>query len=569
MFNGSENFNDDYFKVLEKIGATDLNGTTNEDRTNYFQNVPSPALDTGAVDGVRPHGPPAGRHRPGQASTSSAAWSRTRSARARTSPTAGPTSLIQTGTYPKGHPYSWTVIGSMEDLDGRQLDDVKEWFRTYYGAANAMLVVAGDVTARRPGEGREVLRRHPAGPAGDSPGGLGRQAHGQPAPDHAGPRAAGAHLQGLEHAGPRHRGRRGARPGRAHPGPAGKTSRLYKRLVYDDQIATQRDGHPGSGARSRGQFSIDATRPARRRPRQVERAIDEELARFLEKGPTADELERGPHPVPGRLHPRRRAHRRLRRQVRRAGPEPGLRRLARRLQDAPAPRARGHGAAGLGRGPALARRTAQYVLTVHPLPEHAAASAGVDRKQKPEPGLAPEPKFPAFTRATLTNGLKLIVAERHAVPVVDFSLLVDAGYASDQLGLPGTAKLAADMLDEGTKTRSSLEISEQPGAAGRRAVDRGQPRHDHGLPVGAQGQPGPVARRLRRRGPRPGLPREGLRAAQEAAAGGHRAREGRAHPDGAARPAAAALRPGPRLRQPAHRLGQPRPRWARSPATTW
>ena len=46
MFNGSENFNSDYFKVLEKIGATDLNGTTNNDRTNYFQNVPTSALDT-------------------------------------------------------------------------------------------------------------------------------------------------------------------------------------------------------------------------------------------------------------------------------------------------------------------------------------------------------------------------------------------------------------------------------------------------------------------------------------------------------------------------------------------
>ena len=46
MFNGSENFNDDYFQALERIGATDLNGTTNEDRTNYFQNVPVSALDT-------------------------------------------------------------------------------------------------------------------------------------------------------------------------------------------------------------------------------------------------------------------------------------------------------------------------------------------------------------------------------------------------------------------------------------------------------------------------------------------------------------------------------------------
>ena len=60
MFNGSENFDDDYFQALERIGATDLNGTTNEDRTNYFQNVPVHALDGS-------HGSPAGRRRPGPA----------------------------------------------------------------------------------------------------------------------------------------------------------------------------------------------------------------------------------------------------------------------------------------------------------------------------------------------------------------------------------------------------------------------------------------------------------------------------------------------------------------------
>ena len=67
MFNGSEHFNDDYFKPLEKVGATDLNGTTNDDRTNYFQNVPTTGARPGALDGIGPHGPPARRHRPGQA----------------------------------------------------------------------------------------------------------------------------------------------------------------------------------------------------------------------------------------------------------------------------------------------------------------------------------------------------------------------------------------------------------------------------------------------------------------------------------------------------------------------
>ena len=63
MFNGSEHFNDDYFKALERIGATDLNGTTSDDRTNYFENVPKDALDVAALDGIRPDGASAGRDR--------------------------------------------------------------------------------------------------------------------------------------------------------------------------------------------------------------------------------------------------------------------------------------------------------------------------------------------------------------------------------------------------------------------------------------------------------------------------------------------------------------------------
>ena len=53
--------------------------------------------------------------------------------------------IVTQATYPKGHPYSWTVIGSMEDLTAASLDDVKEWFKTYYGPSNAVLSIAGDV----------------------------------------------------------------------------------------------------------------------------------------------------------------------------------------------------------------------------------------------------------------------------------------------------------------------------------------------------------------------------------------------------------------------------------------
>jgi len=60
----------------------------------------------------------------------------------------------------------------------------------------------------------------------------------------------------------------------------------------------------------------------------------------------------------------------------------------------------------------------------------------------------------------LPTGLKVICVERHAIPVVEFSLLLNSGFAADQLATPGTARLAMDMLDEGTKTRTALQISD-------------------------------------------------------------------------------------------------------------
>ena len=144
MFNGSENHNDEFMRPLLAAGATALNGNTWLDRTTYFENVPVNALDlalwlesdrmghlVGAIDqkkldeqrGVVQNEKRQGENQPyGKVDT-----------------------LIASSTYPAGHPYSWTTIGSMEDLNAASLADVKDWFKTYYGAANAVLVIAGDV----------------------------------------------------------------------------------------------------------------------------------------------------------------------------------------------------------------------------------------------------------------------------------------------------------------------------------------------------------------------------------------------------------------------------------------
>src|SRR6201984_1602134 len=147
IFGGSEHAPGRYIDGMERIGATDLNGTTNPDRTNYFENVPTSALDytlwlesdrmghlLGAFDektltlqrGVVQNEKRQGENQP---------YGVTRQ-------------LLTQNTYPARHPYSWTTIGEMADLDAASLQDVKDWFKTYYGPSNVVLVLAGDIDAK-------------------------------------------------------------------------------------------------------------------------------------------------------------------------------------------------------------------------------------------------------------------------------------------------------------------------------------------------------------------------------------------------------------------------------------
>ncbi len=463
MFQKSENNKADYIATLEAMGATDLNGTTNNDRTNYFQNVPVTALDTvlwlesdrmghllGVIDqpvldeqrGVVQNEKRQGENQPYGLSYD----------------------LITTATYPKGHPYSWTTIGSMEDLNAASLDDVKDWFRTYYGAANAVLVIAGDV---KPEDVKARVEKY----FGDIP-------PGPPIAKHQTwiAKRSGVHRQTLQDRVPQSRVYKvwntpewGSKDDATLSLAAavlanGRTSRLYKRLVYDDQIATQVSAVQDPGEIG-STFTIQATAKPGVELSKVEAAIDEELAKFLAEGPRADEIQRarteeiaafvrgveriggfgGKSDVLAQC------------QVYGGSPDAWKTRFARFKAATPAE---------VGAAAKAWLSDGVYVLEVHPFPEMAEAKIGADRSKRPEPGTPPVATFPAFERATLKNGLKLVFARRNAVPVVSFDLIVDAGFASDQLAIPGTAKLAGNMLDQGTKTRSSLQISDELSALG-------------------------------------------------------------------------------------------------------
>jgi zinc protease len=458
MFNGSENFNQDYFKVLEKIGATDLNGTTNNDRTNYFQNVPTSALDTVLWMESDRMG-----HLLGVVNQAKLDEQRgvvqNEKRQYENQPYGLVYNLITENTFPAGHPYSWTVIGSMEDLNAASLDDVKEWFRTYYGPSNAVIVIAGDIDARTAKEKAEKY--------------FGAIPPGPPVAKHQVwiAKREGAHRQVLQDRVPQARIHKVWNIPQAFSKEAhdlelvgsvlaeGKSSRLYKRLVYDEQIATDVNVSVDLNEIA-GQFMIQATARPGESLAKVEKAIDEELSKFLSGGPTPEELQR----VKARYVAN------FLRGVERIGGFGGKSDvLATGQVYAGNPEAykielkiKQQATAGDLR--AVANKWLSdgvYVLEVHPFPSLKVSSVTVDRSKLPEPGAPPELRLPKLQRSALSNGLKIVLAERHEIPLVNFRLLVDAGYAADQFASAGTARLAMTMLDEGTKTRQSLEISEQ------------------------------------------------------------------------------------------------------------
>jgi len=457
MFNGSEHFDDDYFQALERLGATDLNGTTNEDRTNYFQNVPAGALDTVLWLESDRMG-----HMVGAITQAKLDEQRgvvkNEKRQYENEPYGLAEELIAKATFPPGHPYSWTVIGSMEDIDGASLDDVHQWFRSYYGAANAVLSIAGDVDA-------EDVHRRVEMYFGDIP-------PGPPVARHQVwvAKRTGTTRQVAQDRVPQ------ARMYKIWNAPqwnavdadlldiagrilcVGKTSRLYERLVYRDQIATGVEA--ALDAREiASHFRIESSARPGGSLAEVERAVDEELERFLAEGPDERELARAKTGILSEFV----------RGVERIGGFGGksdILAIHQVMAGDPA-----HYKVALERVRAAtceqvrdaARRwlsDGAYVLEIHPLPEQRAAGSGADRAVAPAPKASADPRFPRVERAELSNGLKVLFAERHAVPVVEMALLVDAGYAADPQGRAGTAALAMAMLDEGTRTRSSLQISD-------------------------------------------------------------------------------------------------------------
>ncbi len=461
MFNGSENYDGEWFEPLEDVGATDLNGTTWFDRTNYFQTVPVTALERvlwmesdrmghllGAVTeeklknqrGVVQNEKRQGDNQPyGRAEYS-----------------------VLAGLLPAGHPYSHSTIGSMDDLDAASLDDVKAWFKEYYGAANTVLVIAGDIDAAT---ARPLVEKY-----------FGDVEAGPPLTQTKAnaPKLDVNKVEIMLDQVPQPRiDRNWSAPGRttrdavflqlaAEVLGGGKTSRLYRKLVDDLQLATSATANlQAQELMSFYSVTVDAKKEADLD--QVQREMEAVIDAFLAKGPTAAELNRARTGIKAGIV----------RGLEKVGgfggkavtlaegalyaDDPGFITTQLDWLDAAAPK-------DVLRVAREVMSAGYYQLNILPYPEYSTAETTIDRSTGlPAVTTSPDLTFPAIETAALSNGMKVVLAERHAVPVIEISAQFDAGYAADAVsgGKLGGASFTGAMLDEGTARRSALEIAEE------------------------------------------------------------------------------------------------------------
>jgi zinc protease len=457
FFNGSENYPKGFREAMDDLGANNRNGTTNTDRTNFFEDVPVSALERtlflesdrmGYLANYiskemleRERGVVQNEKRQGE-----------------NQPYGRVFNEISAKMYPYSHPYSWSPIGSMDDLNAATLDDIKEWYRTYYGPNNAVISLAGDVTPER---ALELVTKYFGGIA---PG------PALPRLETWIPKLDSNIRDEMEEAVPQ------ARIYRVYHGPAWKdndaqylgllasviagsrSSRLDRRLVYDNALATNVSASTNDGELG-GMFFVVATVKEGVDPARVEREIDAVMKEVLEKGPTAEELKRVKTSVLARYA----------RNLERLGGFGGRADiLAENMTyggkpDAYLDQLEVMASATPAQVKAASNtwlRAHHYTMTVKPFAKLAAARTGVDRKILPALGAAPDVAFPAMQRATLKNGLQVVLLERHSAPIVNVSLALKAGATNDVPEKAGVASLAMQMLDKGTRTRNVFQMSD-------------------------------------------------------------------------------------------------------------
>jgi len=474
MFNGSENAPGDFFEPLREIGATDFNGTTWFDRTNYFQTAPRPALERvlflesdrmghflGALTqenltnqiGVVQNEKRQGDNQP-----------------------YGLVEYAQLAAlFPQGHPYRHSTIGSMADLTAASLDTAKDWFRSKYGPNNAVLVLAGDISAA---EARPLVEKY----FGDIPRGPENKPAQAAVPTLPAPkievmkdRVATTRIY-----------RSWVVPGMLDKESAPLTvaagvlgglssSRLDNELVRKDQTAVRVSASNQQFHRV-SLFEVQVDVKPGVDADAVGRRLDAIIADLVANGPTEDEIRRVVMTeVAGRIRGLEQVGGFGGKAVALAegalyadDPEYYRKSLLELGQVTPA-----QVKASLGKWLTRPVHALTVVPGERPAYEEAKPTASLDlgsavaglcqvsgKRTAPPVGEIKNLDFPSIERAKLANGIEVIFARRTAVPVVRLAIEFDAGIAADPANGAGTQSLMLRLLPEGTTSKNSIQIAE-------------------------------------------------------------------------------------------------------------
>jgi zinc protease len=486
MFEGSKYAGEKaHFRYLESAGASDLNGTTDFDRTNYFETLPSNQLELALWLESDRMGFLLDKLDDEKLENQRDVVRNER----RQSIESAPYGLVQEEVFhqlfPSDHPYYASVIGSHADIEAARLEDVREFFRLYYAPNNASLAVVGDID---PAKTKALVEKY------------------------FGPIPPGPTVPKIEVKTPPIVSERRVVVGDQVELPRvylawitdpiftqgdaecdlvakilgrGKSSRLFKKLVYERRIAQDASAQQYSLALG-SIFTIEATAKPGIQPEELEKAIDEEIEALRKEGPTESELEGARNTIESAI-------------IRGLETLGGFGGVADRLsqynhflgdpdylaKDLERYHKASTASLQAAAGSKLPRQARVVIYGVPgtkvvvdvPKAEHVPPSTPLHpsdtpdqdwRSSAPGPGSAFTLKLPVPTVFSLSNGLRVFLVEQHGLPIVSANLIVLCGSERNPAELPGLASFTAEMLDEGTAKRSALRIAsdaDQLGAA--------------------------------------------------------------------------------------------------------
>ena len=474
MFQGSEHYDKEYFGPIEKLGAQ-INGSTSTDRTNYYETLPSngleralwleadrmgfllPALTQAKLDNQRD------------------VVKNERRQRVDNVPYGQAQEKLLEALYPPGHPYHHSVIGSLADLAAASRDDVAGFFRTYYAPSNASLVLAGDF---KPEEAKALVAKY-FGPLPPAP----PVAKLRPnVPKLSAPKSltmtdkvalarATITWPTVERG---HADEAALDVLAAVLGQLDKENRLFRAMIYDKQVAANVASFHGTSDLS-GTFNVSITaRPGNKLDDLVAMA-DAQIDRLIKEGPTAEEVAKVQSAEESRLILGLQSATRVsdflnsynvgygdplayKDEIKRlfAVTPADVKRVAAQYLTPNRVRLDVLPGAPAQRAPEVdVERKGQEVAspTIPPVKDT------FDRSKMPEPGPTPAFSPPPIVRRKLSNGLEVLIAERHELPILTMNLVVKGGDVTNPEGKEGLASMAADLMTEGTDSRDALKLA--------------------------------------------------------------------------------------------------------------